>query len=331
MDIDIVVIGVNSEATLGDCLKSILKANYPQNQLHLIYADGGSTDNSVAIAESFPSVKVVHCYTDTPTPGLGRNRGWKEGGSPWIQFLDSDTLLDPEWLNGAVSKINEPDVVGIRGNLHEIYPERSLYNWIGDLEWNDKPGLCTCLGGDALIKRSALEKVGGYKEDLIVGEDPELSFRLIREGGKILHIDKPMALHDLGMTSLRQYWKRAYRTGYGFAAIHEMHKEKNFWKEELQRVIIRAGGFWLFFLLALLFHGLFIIPALFFLFKPLLKFRSMAEDKHLSNKEGFVYALHCSLVVLPQFQGVLRYYWGALTHNPLRNKASRLKTIPTQK
>ncbi len=47
--IDIVIIGINVERYLYDCITSIRAADYPQELLNIIYVDGGSTDCSVTI------------------------------------------------------------------------------------------------------------------------------------------------------------------------------------------------------------------------------------------------------------------------------------------
>ena len=110
-DIDCVLIGVNCSKTVGNCIASIISANYPNEKLHLYYVDGGSTDNSIAIAEHYSEVRIIALNLEYPTPGAGRNKGWMQGNSPFVQFLDSDTLLDAEWLSKAVIAIDRKSVV----------------------------------------------------------------------------------------------------------------------------------------------------------------------------------------------------------------------------
>ena len=93
MDIDVVIIGVNTEKTLGKCLESVLESRYKEGEIHIWYVDGGSTDGSVAIARSCSGVHVIEIHPEYPSPGLGRNAGWRAGNSPMVQFLDSDTIL----------------------------------------------------------------------------------------------------------------------------------------------------------------------------------------------------------------------------------------------
>ena len=226
-------------------------------------------------------------------------------------------------------------VGAVRGNREEINPNASVYNWIGSLEWNAPPGECDAFGGDVLIRRSILEETGGYDEVLVGGEDPELSQRVRLKGWKIIQLDEPMTRHDLAMTKVSQYWRRCFRTGYGFAAVTARFgtKTKGFWLHELIRIMIRGGGFLGFALLALpgMFFSpwaiFFLLPGLLLLFFPrIFRLSYFMKDKGLSRGQAKTYALHCSLIVVPEFFGLARFLWGQVTGNPLRNKRSVLGT-----
>ncbi len=336
MNIDCVIIGINTEKTIEQCIRNLLASHYSRGTVNIYYVDGGSTDQSIRKAQAFDGVNVIALNPRYPTPGLGRNNGWKAGTSPLVQFLDSDAMVHPQWLNTAVDALMEDDTVGaVRGNRYELYPLASVFNWIGDMEWNAAPGFCDAFGGDVMVRRSILEDTGGYDEVLVAGEDPELSRRIQKKGWKILQINTPMCGHDLAMMHLSQYWKRGHRTGYGYAAVTARYglSDGGFWIRELLRICVRGGGFVGSGLAGILFafvHPLFLIlffPGLVLLFYPFLfKISWFMENKHLKRKPAMVYALHCSFVVIPQFFGVKRFFWGKLFHCPLRNKPATLKT-----
>ena len=337
MDIDVVIIGVNTEKTLQKCIESVRESRYTLGKIHTFYVDGGSTDGSVALANGYSDVQVIEIHPARiiqtgPTPGLGRNAGWRAGDSPLVQFLDSDTVMDPDWLTKAATAMT-PEVGAVRGNRNEINPYASVYNWIGNMEWNAPPGECEAFGGDVLIRRSVLERTDGYDEVLVGGEDPELSQRVRLEGWKILQLNEPMTRHDLAMKKVSQYWKRCFRTGYGFAAVTSRfgYRTKGFWLHELIRIVIRGGGFIGFTLLAFLglFSGfgsiLFLVPGLLLLFFPrIFRLSYFMEDKGLTKEQARKYALHCSLIVIPEFFGLVRFYYGKVFDKPLRNKQSGL-------
>ncbi|HWR01736.1 MAG TPA: glycosyltransferase [Chlorobaculum sp.] len=341
-DIDCVLIGVNSSKTLARCIDSILRSDYPREKLHIFYVDGGSTDDSIGIAESYSGVSVVALNPEYPTPGMQRNAGWKNGCSPLVQFLDSDTILDPAWLSMAVDAIEADNRIGAAlGMRNEMHPESTIYNWIGNIEWNGPAGESDCFGGDVLVRRPALEKTGGYNETLVGGEDPELSRRIIRAGWNIVRLDAPMTKHDLAMTTVKQYLRRAFRSGYGFAAVRalEARAGSDFWRYDLIKIVVKGGAFLGSMLLALtllaldppviikLIAVLLPIAGLAVMLSPrLLKIGKFMSDNNLNATDAKRYAWHCSVVVLPQLFGILRFQLGRLVNKPLRNKRRNLKT-----
>ncbi len=341
LNIDFVIIGVNCEQTIERCISSVLAGSYPEHLLHIYYCDGGSTDSSIAIAHRFSQVTVFELNAEYPTPGAGRNQGWKNSASPFVQFLDSDTILDPHWLGKAVEAMHDERIGAVFGLRQEIHPEHSVYNWIGSLEWNGPAGESDSFGGDVCIRRSTLEKTNGYDETLVGGEDPELSRRIIREGWRIIRLDAPMTMHDLAMTTVKQYMRRSFRSGYAYGAVRsrEAAAKSSFWKYDCQKIVIKSGGFFFFTALSLLLvlfsePVVMKISALFFsllglslLLAPrLFKVKKFMREHHLNKKEAQLYGWHCSLVVIPQFFGIIRFYVGKLFNNPLKNKRSNLKT-----
>ncbi|MBC8412619.1 MAG: SLBB domain-containing protein [Nitrospira sp.] len=332
-DIDCVIIGLNTASTLEHCLESVLKSSYSRGDIFIYYVDGGSSDQSIEIAKQFPQVTVIQTNLQYPTPGHGRNKGWLAGTSPFVQFLDSDTSIDQDWFERAIPEFKE-DTGAVQGELKEKHPEASIYNWLGDLEWNALVGECESFGGNVLIRRQILKKTGGYDEVMVGGEDPELSRRVRMQNWKILQIDAPMAKHDLAMTKIKQYIKRGYRTGYSFAAV-AMHHDCNkggFWLYETGRICVRGGVSLLLTAAALSGAGIdikfiiLLLPALMLLFYPLLfSVTKIAREKQLGRQEARIYAAHCSIIVIPQFLGIIRYLAGRLTGRPLRNRRNNMK------
>jgi cellulose synthase/poly-beta-1,6-N-acetylglucosamine synthase-like glycosyltransferase len=340
-DIDCILIGVNCSKTLDRCIDSIRSCDYPQKKLHIFYVDGGSTDSSVESAGRYEEVTVIALDPEYPTPGMGRNAGWKNSMSPFVQFLDSDTILDARWLRKAVEAMADERFGAVTGMRQEMYPERTVYNWIGNIEWNGAAGLSDCFGGDVLIRRTALEKTGGYDETLVGGEDPELSRRVIRAGWQIVRLDALMTKHDLAMTTINQYLRRAFRSGYGFAAVS--HRESRagsaFWKYDVLKIVIKAGSFLGFTVLAVplfvlvpsnnakIIVALFPFAGLMVMLSPrLFKTGKFMRENNLNRIEAKRYAWHCSVVVVPQFFGIIRFYVGQFFNKPLKNRRRNLKT-----
>lgn len=217
MNVGIVVIGRNEGERLRNCLESVCKLAWP-----IVYVDSGSTDNSVAIARSF-NVDVVELDLTHPfSAARARNEGFSRlldhyPTIRFVQFIDGDCEVIADWLPTAVAALEgRPELAIVAGNLHERSPEASIYNRLGDLEWNFAgAGEVDAVGGIFMIRREAFESVGGFDLTVAAGEEPELCQRLSWRGWRFLRLYQRMALHDLAMTHFGQWWKRQVRTGYG--------------------------------------------------------------------------------------------------------------------
>ncbi|MFP3526346.1 hypothetical protein SB912_28065, partial [Pantoea sp. SIMBA_072] len=80
---------------------------------------------------------------------------------------------------------HHPEVAVVCGRRRERFPERSVYNLLCDLEWDTPIGEAKACGGDALMRADAFAGAGGFRADLIAGEEPELCVRLRGNGWKV--------------------------------------------------------------------------------------------------------------------------------------------------
>jgi len=72
---------------------------------------------------------------------------------------------------------------------------------------------------------------------------------------------------------------------------------------------------------------LMVVPAGLLLFYPrLFRVANFMEDKQLNREDAKRYAWHCSVIVLPEILGILRFFIGWVTGRPLRNNPHSLKT-----
>jgi GT2 family glycosyltransferase len=321
--IAVVIIGVNSAAYVQDCIRSVCAADYPQELLEIIYVDGGSRDASVELARSCPGVRVIELRDHHPTPGRGRNAGWRVTDAGFVQFLDADTLLDPLWFLTALGYFTGT-VGAVCGRRRERFPDKNIFHKITDAEWRYEYGPCRYFGGDVLVRRETLERTGGFDADLIAGEDPELSYRIRHAGWQILRIDAPMTLHDINMSNLRQYCRRAYRSGYAYAEIglRLIGKPEKMWLRELIRICGRALLPPAVLMLGMLrdLPGAGILFASLALLLPFARLSTFRNNFSMTLADALAYGTHASLVVYPQFFGVLRYFTGTVVSRPLLNK-----------
>ena len=235
----IVVIGYNEADRLHDCLLSAAAARDAGQAGEVIYVDGGSTDESRTIAESY-HVDVVLGGSVRRSAAVNRNVGWRNAASPLVQFLDADMVLDREWLPTATARLNaDPDCAVVCGAIHER--RRSLWSRVFQLDWRRTPGPIDYCGGAALMRRAALDAVNGFPEDVAYGEEPLLCWRIRNDVGQTIeYLDASMVVHDLAFRGFKDYWRRCKRVGETQAAIATRcwHTPDPLWRRETIRTLL---------------------------------------------------------------------------------------------
>jgi glycosyltransferase involved in cell wall biosynthesis len=228
----VVAIGRNEGERLKRCLDSVGELSR-----NVVYVDSGSTDESIMVGQQLTAA-VVELDLESPfTAARARNAGFNKllqlrPNLQYVFFVDGDCEVANDWLSKASNFLYQQERVAVVwGFRRERYPDQSIYNMLCDYEWGDiVSGETKICGGDALIRVSAFQQVGGYRPDLICGEEPEMCVRLRKLGWQIWRLSIPMTLHDAAMFHFEQWWKRSLRGGYAFAqgaALHGNSKDRH--------------------------------------------------------------------------------------------------------
>ncbi len=218
-DLVVVVIGRNEGERLRKCLGSLAGLSHP-----VVYVDSGSRDGSPELARAM-GADVVELDPALPfTAGRGRNEGLARAlvlcsEADAVQFLDGDCELVPGWLERGRAELgSDPRLAAVCGRVREANRGASIYNRLCDMEWDAPPGEARSCGGNAMMRVAAFREVGGFRPGFIAGEEPELCLRLRSSGWRIRRTTDDMVRHDAAMTRFAQWWRRARRAGWAYAA-----------------------------------------------------------------------------------------------------------------
>jgi len=221
--VGIVVIGRNEGSRLLRCLGSI------DPTLPAVYVDSGSDDGSPDHASRL-GMDVVRLDTASPfTAARARNTGIDHllAAMPaldFVQMIDGDCEMMPGWIDAAIAAMAANSALGaVFGRLRERCADRSLYNWLCEVEWAVPPGPAHAFGGNVLLRSAAVTAAGGYRGAMIAGEEPDLSIRMRRMGWDIVCIDREMMVHDAAIYRFSQWWRRTARAGHAFAQLASLH------------------------------------------------------------------------------------------------------------
>lgn len=169
-----VIIPVLNEATH---LPNLLHPLQQIPNVEVLLVDGGSTDNTVAIAQAHG----IPVLSSPPGRAQQMNRGAKAASGSILLFLHADTRLPPNFPTWIRHTLDQPGVVAGAFEL-AIAASGWGYRWVEwGVRWRSR--LCQLPYGDQAIflHASTFEKLGGFPEMPIM-EDFVLVQRLKRQG-----------------------------------------------------------------------------------------------------------------------------------------------------
>ncbi|MCL2642010.1 MAG: glycosyltransferase [Candidatus Bathyarchaeota archaeon] len=210
--VSIIVSSMNNEETIEECLQALLTQDYPQDHLEIILVDGGSKDKTAQIAKKYP-IKIYQTALNCPA---AYNYAQKIARYPILGFVDSDAKVEKNWLRKLVTRIDETNVAGASGAIDTWntdnpwarsigYELKTRYRRIGKYTKR----IATM---NLLLKKSVLEEIGGWAEDMPSQYDTEFGYRLTLKGYKIAYEPSSICYH-FNRSTLQKFYQQQLQYG----------------------------------------------------------------------------------------------------------------------
>lgn len=168
--VSIIIATKNEAVNLPYLLSSLRQQSYPS--LEIIVVDNFSTDQTAQIAKSF----TIIFYEKGPERSNQRNFGANQGLGEFLLFLDADMILSQKVVLECVDKISQnPELGGLI--IPEISQGRNFWGKCKAMEKGFYQGV-EWLEAARFFRKSVFWEVGGFLNDLVSGEDWDLSQRV---------------------------------------------------------------------------------------------------------------------------------------------------------
>jgi glycosyltransferase involved in cell wall biosynthesis len=210
MRLDVIIPTHNRAALLGRALQSLLAAEPPDGlDVDITVVDNRSTDDTPALVESFVARfagRLHYLYESKPGRSHALNAGIAATHGDLVGMIDDDEEVDRGWLRAIAAAFEDPGTQFIGGPYlprwgaaRPAWVGRAYGAAIGWAESGDtilRYGSPECnamvMGGNAVLRRSVLERVGPYSVDLgrtpggrlLSCEDDDMFARLLLSGAR---------------------------------------------------------------------------------------------------------------------------------------------------
>ncbi len=215
-------------AVLDACLTSLAAAS---PGVPVIVVDDASASLSVGEVAVAHGATLVRHHRNRG-PAAARNTGLREVRAPIVAFLDADCTVTPGWLEALTAHFDDPRVAAVAPRIR-ARPERVATGPLvryqldrSSLDMGPRPELVTYgaplgfLPSAALLVRQSLEP--SFDERLRVGEDVDLIWRLVDDGGLVRYEPASVVTHRM-RAEPRRWAARIFDYGTSAADLDRRH------------------------------------------------------------------------------------------------------------
>ncbi|MCS6769986.1 MAG: glycosyltransferase family 2 protein [Candidatus Caldarchaeum sp.] len=220
LPVSVIIPAYNEEKWIGHCIEAVLESDYPSKEI--IVVDDGSTDRTYEIALRYRDKGVTVLRKPNGGKASALNYGMLFASGSIIVSIDADTIINRHALTYLVKSFEDPNVVGVAGNVRVV----NRVNWLTKnqaLEYVTQInivrratsffGVVQVMPGPlAAFRKSYADAVGKYDKATIT-EDFDITVKLLKTGGVIQSHSKAIAYTEapLNISSLYKQRLRWYR------------------------------------------------------------------------------------------------------------------------
>jgi glycosyltransferase involved in cell wall biosynthesis len=191
----------------------------------LLVVDDGATDATPEVAERF-GVRLIR-HGERRSLNAARNTGLREARADLIAFVDDDVLVPPGWVDALLAGARRhPEAEAFGGPIRARFEGHAPRGCgredppITTLDLGDEDAEAEMVwGANFAVRRSAVERIGGFDESLdrAHGDEEEWLLRLREAGGRIVYLAEAGLDHrrNPGDSGLGPLARAAYHRGRG--------------------------------------------------------------------------------------------------------------------
>lgn len=194
----------------------------------LVVDDGSERPDLVAATAKRHGAEVVALPTNGGPAGA-RNRGYEATGTPFVGFVDSDVVPDPGTFELLLRHFADPGLAMVAPRILGLEPTTSMSPGGGvrsalnryeaamsSLNRGPDPALVRPMSRVAwlpsacvVVRRTAIDSCAGFSEEMRVGEDVDLVWRLVSSGHRVRYEPTASVRHEHRVTPVSWLVRKA--------------------------------------------------------------------------------------------------------------------------
>jgi poly-beta-1,6-N-acetyl-D-glucosamine synthase len=235
--VSFIVAAYNEEDCIRQKIVNSLEQDYPRDKIEFIFITDGSTDKTMEIIRSYPSIRLLH-LNERKGKSAALNRVAGLASNEILVFSDANTLLNRDATRLIARHYRDKSVGGVAGEK-KVMASADINNEPGvgeGLYWKYE-SLLKKIDSDFYSVVGAAGELFSLRKELyeqipdeVILDDFIISMKIAQKGFRIRYEPKAYAM-ELPSASLRDEQKRKVRIAAGgFQSISMLRSLLKFWK-----------------------------------------------------------------------------------------------------
>lgn len=231
--ISIVVAIFNRKDELFELLNSLIAQT--DKDFEVIIVDDGSFVDLLPTVETFKEMLNIQYFKKPNSgPGLSRNYGANRAKNDWLVFVDSDVIVEKDYIENIKKNLEKTDCVAFGGadkahkgfNLLQkaiSYSMTSVFSTGGIRGSKKAVTRFQPRSFNMGVNKEIFLKIGGFSE-MRIGEDPDLSMTIWENGYQTAFFDD-IGVYHKRRTDLGKFSKQVYQFGCARPILNQRHPD----------------------------------------------------------------------------------------------------------
>ena len=228
-DVSFIVIARNEQFAIEKSLRALVSMPLEDCEIECVdsESDDGTLDVMQAYSRQYPFVRMLRC-SGYLNASVARNAGIGEARRNIVCFCDGDCEFQIAFIRAALQRIEQGQADAVTGSIVDlVYSDdySTLLNRPRSRVRYKRAAEIPHCGGNFMVRRKLIKKVGLWNEAFTINEDVEYTLRLSAVG-RLVAIPELMALHHTRTYTERTflYIKRGYPMYFGTLVRKNWHR-----------------------------------------------------------------------------------------------------------
>jgi cellulose synthase/poly-beta-1,6-N-acetylglucosamine synthase-like glycosyltransferase len=237
--LSIIVPAFNEAENITACVDSIKSQNFQGHLFEIIVVDNNSTDNTLDLVRK---LDVSYLVETKRGPAAAKNAGLRKARGEIIILIDADCVATENWLTHMIRGFETANIGCVSGGIFpaennrisklELFlREKQFLSQAQHMTHHFMPFAATA---NAAYRKEVFDRIGLFDEDLLIGEDADLSWRMqLFTEFTIKYVEQAAVYHPYE-SDLKTLFRQKRRHAYGSVMIYKKYRE--FRRGEIKRV-----------------------------------------------------------------------------------------------